>query len=321
MKDFLLLIKQIKFALSSKSLLLVPLFLFGFLVFIFFANDHFKNDISKENIYSLPFCLLSPAPYPIINSFNKEAVYAQITAKAFVVMDDDSKVILFSRNPNIRFSMASTVKIMTALTALGFYKMDDILIVQANNTPAVTIGLKKGERISFENLLYGMLLPSGNDAALVLAQNYPGGETKFVEKMNENASDFHLNNTHFSDVAGLDDQGDYTTVVDLARLSSIALKNKTFAKIVSSKYKLITTNSGKNSYHLYNLNKLLGTDGVNGVKTGFTDEAGGVLVTSKIENGHTLIIVVMKSQDRFSDTKKLLSFISGNINFLNFSDN
>ncbi|MEK7450844.1 MAG: D-alanyl-D-alanine carboxypeptidase, partial [Patescibacteria group bacterium] len=130
------------------------------------------------------------------------------------------------------------------------------------------------------------------------------------------AIELRLYNTHFSDTNGLDDYGDYTTVLDLARLASKASENKEFSKIVSTKKIDITDVTGKNIYSIKNLNKLLGISGVDGIKTGFTDEAQGVLVTSTIKNGHKLIIVVMKSEDRFADTKTLLDLISGNFTYL-----
>lgn len=200
--------------------------------------------------------------------------------------------------------MASTTKIMTAITAIKHYSMRDKIIVYADNISGARVGFKKGDEVSFEDMLYGLLLPSGNDAAVAIAQNYPGGQEAFVKKMNKNAKDFYLNSIHYTDPTGLEDMGDYANVIDLARLGSIAMKNSVFAKVVGTKNKEIKTiNTGK-SYNLYNLNKLLGSDGVVGIKTGFTDEAGEVLVTSKIYNDHMFIIVVMKSMDRFGDTKK-----------------
>lgn len=264
------------------------------------------------------------SPFEISNaqySLFKIPIEPDISAKAVVVMDNDSKVILFSRNPNLLFSMASTTKIMTALVALDYYKMDDILTIKTENVEGVNIGFKKGEKLFFKDILYAMLLPSGNDAALALAQNYIGREKAFVAKMNEKAKNLSLANTNFADSIGLEDSKDYTTPLDLARLSSIALQNETFAKIVATKTKEIADITGENKYLLKNLNKLLGVGGVNGIKTGHTNEAGQVLVTSKIEvdndnKEHTLIIVIMDSQDRFKDTSKLLYLISGNINYL-----
>ncbi|MFH1832558.1 MAG: hypothetical protein ABH816_00125 [Candidatus Levyibacteriota bacterium] len=311
MKDFLLKIKK------QNLLFFIPIFLLVLLLALYLVDNDLKRQINSKKINIPPFSVNSSS-FPVLTSAS-ESSKLNISAKAYVILDNDSKVILSSKNPNLRFSMASTTKIMTALTALNFYKMSDILTIKTNDVEGEVLELKKDDRFLFEELLYAMLLPSANDAALAIAQNYPGGEKAFVEKMNENAKNFHLSNTHFADPAGLEDDEDYTTVIELARLSSIALKNKEFAKIVSTKHKSISNIDKTKSYPLDNLNILLGKDGVNGIKTGFTQEAGGVLVTSKIKDGHNLIIVVMKSQDRFFDTQELLSLIDGNLKFLNFN--
>lgn len=250
--------------------------------------------------------------YPVF----KSPITPDITAKAVVVMDKDSKVVLFSKNPNLLFSMASTTKIMTALVALDYYRIGDILTIRTEKVEGVNVGFKTGEKLFFEDILYAMLLPSGNDAALALAQNYPGGEKAFVKKMNDKAKSFHLVNTNFADSIGLEDSRDYITPLDLAFLASKALENEMFAKIVATKTWGISDITGENKYLLSNLNKLLGIQGVNGVKTGYTTEAGQVLVTSRKEGNHTLIVVIMDSEDRFLDTSRLLYEISGNINYL-----
>jgi serine-type D-Ala-D-Ala carboxypeptidase (penicillin-binding protein 5/6) len=267
--------------------------------------------IFDKNIREFPLKIASKE-YPAF----KIPINPNISAKAVVIMDKDTKTLLFSKNPNLLFSMASTTKIMTALIALDYYKLDDILTIKTENVEGVNVGFKIGEKIYFKDVLYAMLLPSGNDAALAIAQNYPGGENIFVQKMNEKAKLLHLDNTNFADSIGLEDSRDYTTPLDLARLASSALENKVFADVVSTKIWQITDITGANKYLLNNLNKLLGYRGVNGVKTGYTTEAGQVLVTSKNEDNHTLVIVVMDSEDRFLDTTRLLDEISGNINYL-----
>jgi D-alanyl-D-alanine carboxypeptidase (penicillin-binding protein 5/6) len=230
-------------------------------------------------------------------------------------MDTASKIVLFSKNPNILYTMASTTKIMTALVALEHYKLDDILLVISTNAPPAVVGYPLGERVRFIDMLYGMLLPSGNDAAVAIAQNYPGGEKAFIQRMNDKAKELGLFQTHFNDSSGLDN-GNYTTPKELAYLTTVALQHPIFSHIVSSKEKLTTNVTGNKRYPLVNLNQLLGSYGVNGVKTGFTPDAGGMLVTSSTYNGHTLVYVVMKSDDRFGDTEKLLEKTYGKINYL-----
>jgi len=300
--------------LSRKEWFLVYTICSGFLLLIYlvFIDIKIQQYIYNNRIVSFPLSVSSLTSYPILTVTESP----NISALAAIVIDDDSKAVLFSKNPTLLFSMASTTKIMTALVALSYYKMGDVLTVHSDNVEGVTIGFTKGQRVLLKDLLYAMLLPSANDAALALAQNYPGGESAFVNKMNELARSFHLYNTHFGDAAGLLDDKDYTTPLDLVRLTSIALKNKIFSEVVATKQKIVSDVDGKNNYFINNLNKLLGIYGVNGVKTGYTDGAGQVLVTSKEEKGHTIITVVMASSDRFLDTRKLLSLISGNVNYL-----
>lgn len=317
MKDFHRLTKKIKSLnnyLKKKKNLFLYFFVFFSLSVLITASLFdilMRRYIYENRLNELPINF-SFGLYPVL----KSKAVKDLTAKAAVVMDNDSKVVLFSKNPNLLFSMASTTKIMTAIIALEYYKMDDILTIQTEKVYGVNVGFKIGQKFFFKDLLYSMLLPSGNDAALAIAQNYQGGEEEFVKKMNEKAADIGFYSTHFADPAGLMDRQDYTTVLDLAKLASYALKNETFAKVVGTKEIVISDVSQTNSYKLTNLNKLLGINGVTGIKTGYTDEAGQVLVTSKTEKDHTIIIVVMDSKDRFSDTDKLLYLVSGNINYL-----
>lgn len=300
--------------LKKKKRFFLYAFVFALLLFLVGAalfDVVLRYYIFDKRIKEFPF-KVSMGLYPVF----KTPVDIDVTARAVVIMDKDSKVVLFSKNPNLLFSMASTTKIMTALIGLAYYKMNDILTIKKEKVEGVNVGFAIGEKLFFKDILYAMLLPSGNDAALALAQNYPGKEEAFVKKMNEKAQSLHLSNTNFADSIGLEDSRDYTTPLDLARLASFALENQTFAKIVATKNWEITDVTGENKYLLKSLNKLLGTQGVNGIKTGYTTEAGQVLVTSKKEGDHTIIIVVMDSQDRFFDTNRLLYKISGNINYL-----
>lgn len=298
--------------LLRKKIIVWPLLLLFILLFLLLAVSLTQIWLWENRVLSLPFKASQEAQLPMI----KTEFVPNISAKEAIIMDADSKVVLYAKNPNVRSSTASTAKIMTALTALDYFKLNDILTVKEATADGSVLGLLQGENMSFENMLYAMLLPSANDAALAISQNYPGGEVAFVSKMNEKAKLFELNNTHYADPAGLIDEGDYTTPFDMARLASFAMQNPEFRKIVGSKEQIIVDASGNNVYDLKNLNILLGQDGVNGVKTGYTEEAGQVLVTSKEEKGKTVIIVVMDSQDRFADTQTLLDLVSNNLTYL-----
>lgn len=314
MKDFR---KQLKKTLKEHkpssyhvAILFLPLLLGMIYILAREVNTSLKKQIEQNRIEQF----VSPgaiAPLPLV----KVPYNPIISADAAIIIDDASKVVIYEKNAHFRFSMASTTKIMTALIGLEYYKNNDMLMVKRDMVEGTTVGMKKGDIFYFDDLLYGMLLPSGNDAAFVIADNYPGGIPQFVKRMNELALSLHLYDTHFSDPAGLDDTGNYTTSYNLALLSSYALKNKSLARIFATKKKVIANVDGTNEYEIYNLNKLLGFEGVTGIKTGFTQGAGGVLATSKVENGHTFIIIVMKSDDRFFDTENLLRIVSNNVSF------
>ncbi len=273
-------------------------------------NIGLKERISQEVIS--PIKPVTFSAYPLL----KNNFIPQVSAESAIILDDTSKVVLYQKKPTLRFSMASTTKIMTSLVGLEHFNLNDTLIVKTATVEGSIVGFELGERVTFEDALYGMMLPSGNDAALMIAENYPGGQIAFVQQMNQKAVALGLRYTHYVDPAGLDDDGNYTTVNDLARLASFALKNHDFSRVVGTKFRVIHDITGNKVYPLENLNKLLGEYGITGIKTGYTEGAGEVLVTSKIEQGHTFIIVVMKSQNRFDDTQQLLNLITNNVNFI-----
>lgn len=232
------------------------------------------------------------------------------SSKALVIYDATHKDILLSKNEDIRFSPASTAKIMASLVALSHYSDNRVLTYPAPlvGTDSSRMGLYTGEQISVKNLLYGMMLPSGNDAAKLIALNFPGGEEAFVKKMNEKAQEIGMKNTYFVDPAGYADEN-YSTAYDLALLGSHALQNPKLSEIVKTKEIVVYDTSGAISHRLTNLNELLSIKGVNGIKTGFTNEAEGVLVSSFLHDNTQYVIVVLRSQDRFSDTRELISGI------------
>ncbi|HUQ85126.1 MAG TPA: serine hydrolase [Candidatus Limnocylindrales bacterium] len=286
---------------------LIPFILIIIYFTLFYLNNHLSKSIQLNKLTNSQS--LKMQPFPVVDM----AYVPYLSAKAAVVLDVDSGSIVFSKNPNLRFSMASTTKIMTALVALEAYELRSVLTVKSRGIPGSTMGLSVGEKLIFEDLLFAMLLPSANDAAVAIVDNYPGGKTAFIKKMNDKAKSLHLDNTLFSDPTGLDDDGNFTTVNDLAVLGAFAMENKKISEVVGTTQKSIANQNNSKQYSLVNLNRLLGTNGVNGIKTGTTEGAGEVLVTSAIQKGHKFIIVVMNSQDRFSDTRALLSFVSQNV--------
>lgn len=242
----------------------------------------------------------------------------EVSSKAYIIYDPQSRTIISGKNERLRFSPASSTKIMTATVALEEYGLGDtIKATGLDKVEGSTMRLHEGEIMTVENLLYGLLLPSGNDAAHVIASYYRSGEAGFVARMNEKSRELNLTNTRFVDPAGfLDDN--YTTAFDLARLTSYALENPKFASIVSTKNKTVTDISGKTIHELSNLNELLGVDGVIGVKTGFSEEAQGVLVSSIEHDGRIYIVVVLGSRDRFFDTRNIIEQALENITLISY---
>lgn len=304
--------KKLKKLRNNDFIFFVLIYLFCILGVFIDVDSFIAQRIKQQEVLNLNITLQQVSLYPILENNSDFS----ISALSAVVMDPVSQKIIFKKNSNLRFATASTAKIMTAITAMDYFNSNDLLEIKTATSEGSIIGLSMGQKVSFLNLLYGMLVPSGNDAALAIAQNYKGGEKAFVTKMNENAKKWNLYNTHFADPAGLLDFENYTTQVDLARLASIAMQNPLFRQIVSTQYVTISTSDFKNSWILKSTNKLLGFYNVNGVKTGFTYEAGEVLVSSVKKNDKDFIAIVMKSQDRFSDTKKLIFNIIDNVNFL-----
>lgn len=297
------------------------LIVLGFSFFLFPGQNWYLSLQSKNQpaeIQEVKAVISSPADYPI-NFTGQKPPY--LTARSVGVVDCDSAVLIHGRNEQTRLLPASTVKIMTALVALDHYQPDDILTVKEANGQGQDMGLMAGEKISAENLLYGLLVASANDAALVLAQHYPGGEKEFVVAMNEKAKELNLNSSHFANPAGLDSDEEghllpdysYSTALDLARLASRALGNEVLAEIVMTKRITVSDLSGKINHQLYNINELLGElPGMKGVKTGWTEEAGECLVSLIEREGRRIIIVILGSEDRFRETAKLAEWVFEN---------
>jgi D-alanyl-D-alanine carboxypeptidase (penicillin-binding protein 5/6) len=260
-----------------------------------------------------------PSLYPLKTSSEPAPA---LTAESVVIRDQESFVPLFELNPDERLRPASITKLMTALVALDYYKLDDVITVRrlAPVEQEADMGLAVGDKITVRNLMYGLLVPSGNDAAYTLADNYEGGIENFLYAMNQKAKSLNMENTHFQNPAGFDNDNHYTTAKDLSLLASEVLKNKFINEIVSTKKITLTDALDKKKYPVTNVNELLGTVlGVDGLKTGFTDEAGQCLITSVSRNGHRVVIVVLKSQDRFGESASLAEWVYRSFNWIDVS--
>lgn len=231
-----------------------------------------------------------------------------ITAEGVFVMDLDSGLILYDKNPKLRLKPASLTKIMTSLIALDHFQEDDILKVKnGQNSLGNTAKLVKGDQLIAGDVLYALLVPSGNDAAVTLAENYPGGYGAFLQKMNEKVVEMGLEDTHFVNVSGLESPDQYTSAYDIAMIARSALSRLTFSNIVSTKNITLSSLKGY-KYPLTSTNILLDSPDVLGVKTGWTPEAGECLVILAERDGHKVLISILNSKDRFGEAKSLMDW-------------
>ena len=248
----------------------------------------------------------------------------KINSRSAVVYDRKSKKVIWGKKENERRPMASTTKIMTAIVVLENANLDDTVIVskKAAGTGGSRLGLKTGDKITINNLLYGLLLVSGNDAAVALAEHVSGSVESFAEKMNQKAEEMNLEDTHFIVPHGLDMENHYTTALELAEMADYAMNNKKFAEIVATKVK--TINISGRSKSLINTNELLGNlEGINGVKTGFTNGANRCLVTSVSRNGMNVIAVVLGAdtkKDRTRDSVEIIEYAYKNYTIYNLEE-
>ena len=262
--------------------------------------------------------------FDFIESSSPASTEPIIDSRAAIVYDRASGSVLFGKNENEKRKMASTTKIMTAIIVLENSKLDDIVTISSKsaNTGGSRLGLHTDDKISVLNLLYGLLLCSGNDAAVALAEHTGGDIEGFANLMNKKCSELGLNNSHFVTPHGLDDDEHYTTAYELAKITDYALKNKTFVELVSTKNYTISINGYSKS--LSNTNELLGVlDGVYGVKTGFTNGANRCLVTSVKRNNMDIICIVLGAdtkKDRTRDSIKLIEYVFNNFKLVNIKD-
>lgn len=228
----------------------------------------------------------------------------KINSRAAIVYERNTNTILYEKNSNDIRPMASTTKIMTAIVALQNANLNDVVTVskKAAWTGGSTVGLNTGDKITIHDLLYALMLKSGNDSAVTIAETIGGSIEGFADMMNKKAAELGLCCTHFVTPHGLDSNEHYTSAKDLALLTNYALSIPKFRDIVKTASYTLTIN-GKSNKVIGNTNELLGyLNGVYGVKTGFTNGAGRCLVTSTKRDNMDIICVVLGA-----DTKKLRS--------------
>lgn len=260
----------------------------------------------------------------IIETVAEASEIPKINSRYAVVIERNSKAILYGKNELTKTKMASTTKIMTAIIVIENTNLNEIVEIssKAAGTGGSRLKIKKGDKISVKDLLYGLMLRSGNDAAVALAEYVGGSINGFGELMNKKALELGLNNTHFETPHGLDSENHYTTPYELAILTDYALKNETFAKIVGTISCTISVNGISRA--IGNTNELLGyLNGVYGVKTGFTNGAGRCLVTSIKRENLDIICVVLGADTkkiRTTDSVKLIEYTFSNFENININE-
>lgn len=228
-----------------------------------------------------------------------------VSARSAILMDAATGRVLYEKDADRQSLIASTTKIMTGLLTAESGRLSEEISVppEAVGIEGSSLYLKAGECLTVEELLYGLMLQSGNDAAVALAITLAGSVEDFVARMNERAAELGLTSTHFANPNGLDDDGNYATARDLGRLAAAALQNETFRQVVSTKEYAF------GERHLTNHNKMLWRyDGAVGVKTGFTKAAGRLLVSAAERDGRRLIAVTINAPDDWNDHTALLDY-------------
>lgn len=260
----------------------------------------------------------SPSPKPTLPQRVVNYLAApQTSAESIEIIDAKTGTELYKKNADFQLLPASTTKMMTALVVLQNCSPSEIVTVENVQKEGTQMGLASGDRVTVENLLYGLLIASGNDAAYALANSCAPSYKDFVKGMNIKTKELEMTGTHFVNPAGFDDNLHYSTAADLAKLAKVVVANPLIAKIVATKSTVVTDATGNKTYYLQNVNKLLGVvDGVEGIKTGQTDGSLEILVTKTSRNGNAVIISLMGSQDRFKDTQKLIDWVFTNYTFL-----
>lgn len=276
----------------------ILIFLLILLNFSTVCADDVDNEVDFEDTIEVTASNVSELP--------------KTNSRRYIVYDRISKSMIIGKNEDVKSAMASTTKIMTTIVILEKADLNEKVTVsaKAGGTGGSRLGLKKGDKASVRDLLYGLMLRSGNDAAVALAEHVGGSVKGFAELMNEKAIELGLTNTHFVTPHGLDDANHYTTALELAKLTDYAMDNETFAKIVGTKSTTIYINNQPRQIN--NTNELLGVlNGVVGVKTGFTNNAGRCLVTETKRNNMDIITIVLGAdtkKDRTKDSVNLIEY-------------
>ena len=248
----------------------------------------------------------------IFFSFSVYSVHEPtVSAQSSVVINAETKEIIYEKNAYKHRSMASTTKIMTAILAIESGRMSEVVTAENMQAEGSSIGLENGNKLTLEALVWGMMLESGNDAAKLTANFLVGSEESFSQLMNKKAQEIGMCDTNFVTASGLDDKNHYSTAYDMALLGAYALSNPLFREICSSKSKTVSFIEPDISKTFSNHNKLLSYyEGTIGIKTGFTKKSGRCLVSACEKGGSIFVAVTLNAGDDWNDHMKLYNYVS-----------
>ena len=233
----------------------------------------------------------------------------QISAHSAILINAETKEIIYEKNAYVQRSMASTTKIMTSILAIESGKLSDVITAENINSEGTSIGLKDGYKLTLDDLVWGMMLESGNDAAKLTADYLSGSEENFALLMNKKADEIGMTRSNFVTASGLDDKEHYSTAYDMALLGAYAVKNPLFREICSAKSKRVSFIEPAITCTFSNHNRLLSScEGVFGIKTGFTKKSGRCLVTACERDGTVLVCVTLNAGDDWNDHIKLYRY-------------
>lgn len=250
-------------------------------------------------------------------SFNVySADIPSLSAQSAILINADTKEIIYEKNAYQRRSMASTTKIMTSILAIESGRLNEVVTAENMSAEGSSIGLRTGNKLTLETLVWGMLLESGNDAAKLTANHIAGSEEAFAKLMNDKSVAIGMTDTNFVTASGLDDSQHYSTAFDMALLGAYAIKNPIFSEMCSAKVKAVDFIEPDISLTFSNHNRLLSMyDGVFGVKTGFTKKSGRCLVSACSRDGVNFVAVTLNAGDDWNDHIKLYDYGFENLRY------
>jgi D-alanyl-D-alanine carboxypeptidase len=291
-------------------LLAIPL-----LLIIIFAFFSFRKPLVKTPVVS-PVELYQHPLIPELTSKNMPSVLAN----NYILVDVATNKILFSKGADQKIYPASITKLATALTALNIYPLEEVISIGATYSEGKVMELRTGEKITIRSLVTSLLVYSANDAGFNLANHHRQGVPGFIKEMNGLVKQYNLRNTNFTNYDGIHSPSHYSTVYDLSQLGRLAIKNPVITDVVKHKQLLVTDIFGTINHPLVSTNELLGVaPEIEGLKTGWTPEAGGCFIALMNINGRYLISVVAQSPDRFADTQSILSWSKQHILWLPYT--